>query len=1611
MAVNLATDPEVTESNLAIIPEDEGTPLTGADLRTIPAFAPPIPQIEEEPDPLPDPGPMTVISQAAGLQDRESIELKVAGDTIAKQNTAVQALSIIPQDPKQFSKVVNKIVNADTTKTYGDAASILIQKDPTPVKREELATNIDVDNGKRTIIPDIMRNMGSKGISYNEFMNAPSEDAKVAVSIIVENSPKLKEELSKTYDESTFSKQSLLDFVNPVGGEKADGMDIEVWEAVKGILSGTFDSEAFDRQMTSNYGYEWGARFFAWAAKEIAIDGALLLLAATGAGAPLAATIGVSRKAILFNRLSRAAKRAVYVGVGGGSIQSMQNIALDRDPNLAMEIGIRMGGQAAGELIFKGIGQAYRAATGKNRASIISEAVKNRNIKPINEINMAKIYDGKQFDIATVPALIRAKLVGAVDRYEEIMGGTTRMIMNRGKASKEVKDSLAAVLGKDSKELNQIDMDLILNDAIRLRDLSENARIAAFANQDLNSRGMMGHAMAMTIGHRENMTQNIELFVSKAMAELRKSDGNINLSNWAWMDDAMKTMKIAESSRTVKQSAENLFDVSNISYNLQKGFQRMYKDTLGHLTEREKYIVDAITKQGFADHTTYDLLSTTPQGMKIEAKHLTPRVIEAYNKTRFLFDLGHSIKDVDIVASLKGIVKQRKGKYYKILPNKKTKKGYVSIQEYSNATWSVRLNKDPIQILKSTWDATDELITILPYRNGYMPRAYASHNFSVIVSNPGTGTITREALFNSGKEAEQYIKDRIAQVKLNADGDPEEIVFKLWNNSDTGMSGFSASHSQMNLLNAVDDEARLVLKELLNSQGIHEKAAKVLLGGIKASNPLSGHAKALTKLGTATTKAGKIKRIALAKARREGDSDAIKNLTEDIEASVADEVLPTQEAFVEYLSSVAHSAGQNNFRRYVVEDFMDRYGKYLINGTRWSKPEFDTTIMNEALMVQADAMSRWMGRTFNRTTHYERKYDHVITRFANKHAEAAAAGHRGSRALSWLLDHSPVMSGELTAFMRFSTAFPKLLSGNLAQVFVQLSQIVPSLGAAFARRPATAFNSILNLPGMGIIEGLHTAGKVIPRSMQKTGAHTVWKDMQQSGYIADLNITDTLFNIQKHFDPSVGRQIWEGIKRAGQTPFRIGEGGNRVIAFTLAHGKITADVKAYTRALKKGVTGKKLEKLEWFARGLEGHGPGKSMTTKDLGTGRFQQIVANRAAITALSMGKAGELEAMSGFGSVAFQFRQVLPKTMSIFDSSQLTGRERFGALGAMVSMWGTGAIVLGPDILKATDWVMSQIFSTPKDRMLATDAARYSAEVMGTALEDYIDPETTERWLKYGLISAITDGEINFTNRIALGNFLGEMVDISHPTDIIVFAAVAKDMADAVATLGIAELLNPVSFLQLIEDMGRGYSFQEAMSRQYEPEGTISKALAGETTFGNMTLQLIRDFGKVFSQMGSISRAMDAAHQDIVVPEIGRKNPMTPTYYTTSNLKATDVEVNDINQFMLMLGISPGKLVESRSLRETEMIYKEASRNYIKSIDKRYRAALGDGDLQRRLIIKFTDEMNALKYLSVQLGISPIVSLQSMSIATRKLMHIILDIGTGGEIKGGKYTPRRNK
>ena len=173
MAFETAKPIELDSSSLITIPADEGeSTLTGADLMTIPPFAVESDPVEKELDPVPNPGPGTIIAQADGRSDREYIDLKVEGDSISKKNTAIQALMNIPQDKEQAIKVINKILDINTSKTYGESASILIQKDPTPVKRKELATNIDAgvndniagDNGTYSII---CSNITISGFNFN----------------------------------------------------------------------------------------------------------------------------------------------------------------------------------------------------------------------------------------------------------------------------------------------------------------------------------------------------------------------------------------------------------------------------------------------------------------------------------------------------------------------------------------------------------------------------------------------------------------------------------------------------------------------------------------------------------------------------------------------------------------------------------------------------------------------------------------------------------------------------------------------------------------------------------------------------------------------------------------------------------------------------------------------------------------------------------------------------------------------------------------------------------------------------------------------------------------------------------------------------------------------------------------------------------------------------------------------------------------------------------------------------------------------------------------------------------------------------------------------------
>jgi hypothetical protein len=1590
----------VTEEESFIIEEPKPEPIDGEVALSVFAPTPPVVQSSLSANPAPE----MVIAGMGKDVSFDGLKVRAAAEEEDRKTRALtSAVFAGKHKPKDFRSMAEEILNAPIAKhTPGEAAALSILRG-NPGKTE-FAKDIDIDNGKNILTNSIVENLEHKG-SYKSLMKTPNKAAAVAAMQITENDPVLRAKLEREHDLEDMTYDNFWEFINPFGGEKDDGLDVEVWDLITSVVSGDADWEAFDEQMESNYGKSWQYRVGGFLAKEMGIDAALLVLASTGIGAPLAAALKFGKESVRATKIAAAANRAIFIGAGGGAAQAVQNVSIGRDANLGMEVALRGGFAVGGELVGAGIGIAIKASKGSYRKTAINEAAVNRKTKPIGDRKLSKIFNGQQFDTSAISAIAKARLTGSVDNYESVIRDTATTVLQKDKATIELREGLAALTGKDIDDLAQLDVDLILSDATLMRDMFAIEKYAAFANQDNYSRAMSHHILGSTIGHLETFTQQFDMRFTDLLLQLRHTDANINLSNIGMLDDAMKFLKVSEPSRIAKQSGSNSLTANDFSNKLQAGFKYMYKDALGRLSKEEKSVVAEILQRGNSEHRVYDLINVAPDGM---AAQLSPRIIEAYNKTRLTMDLGYEILDASKTAFFKDKVKLINGKHYQLGGKAPKDTSKLAAREFNPQDLSSVGGKAKA-IPKALWAKTNDITTIVPYRNGHVPRTYAAHNYSVMVYNPTTGTVTREALFDSIKQAEEHI---IARAKA---GDKDEIVFRLFNNGDTGLGGFSAGNRDMQKLSSISTGQRSHLDELLRANNVGETERKFIIEGLgkpkapkaKVKN-LKGHAQARTELGTAVTEADKQLRIDLAAAKakktKAGEREAA-SIRKKIRSEVERSAQPTEASILEYLGSVSRQSGDDNFRKLIDRDFGQRYKHILAEGTSWGNVAFNKGLRGEelALAKEAKAYARWVNRVVTRTTNLERRWDIGVTNVANRFAASAAAGNKSAKMSSWVIDHLPIMSSEVTAALRFTAAFPKLLSGNVAQLFVQGSQSMASIGAGMFRHPFTTSKALWDVAFLGPIDSMVKSGISIPKAIKNSSAYETYLDLVRSGYSADLTITDTMFALSKHLDPSPGRQLWEATKKVGAAPFRAGEALNRAVAFSVAHGMLKADIKAYAKALAKGTADDKtMAKLQKFSRGFDG----EVLKVSDIGSHSFREAVVDRAAVTALNMAKAGELEAMSGFGSVMWQFRQVLPKTISIFDSTKLTGMEKIGALGAMTSMWGTSAIVLAPDIIGAVDWIGEKYSGKPADTMMATDLARLSAETIAGGLDSWLDPEDTKRFLKYGLITTLTDGDVNFTNRVALGSFIGDMLAVQEMKDVIVSFAVLWDFVDASKKLGVVTALNPLSYLAVLYDMGaRGKTFQEAFAVQYA-DTDIGKLAMNHTSLGAATLSTMRNYGKVFAQLGSISRVTDAVNQDIVAPQVKAINPYSPTYYMTSNLKATNVERSKLNDWMLVFGISPGQLVEDSSKRGIEIKYQNAAKNYSKSLEEKMRAALSNEAAQLRIMEEYRDALIEYQKLATRLGIDPKVAHDGFSTASKKLINIILELNSGNAIRNGKLT-----
>ena len=1529
----------------------------------------------------------TLMSEAVGQSDFEYVKSEAVNKVAERRNDAMYAAMFsMKGTASDANRLLTEIGTAPLPKfSSGDALASLSAPTAVPVVKKQYGSDITTADARQVNNDGAAHNLGFTG-TYDEGMQEPSPVARAIISTYEPNAAS-----------ETSSLEDMVEFLNPMGGENPDGMDMELWEMTKDVFTGDFDSDEFATKMESNYGEDWGKRFAGFLVKEVAIDVGILALAMTGAGAPVAAALKLGQVG-LKAKLIAGVGRSAIIAAGGGAAQVAQNKYIGRDANATAEVAGRFLGAGAGEVLGAGIGSGIKYFNQKSLKSANKAAAESMGTVPMTSSELKSAVT-KQFDnVSSHSAMTRATLFGDVKKYGEITNKVADGITNKA-VEQDVRIGLANHLGRNVHDFDDIPMDVILPHLIKenVNVLKAGDDLLRSPNQKLLGHSLLYPIMARVQGDLVQMNNIRQLYFNKNSVSLRETGKNINRSTIPIMNKTFKAIGIAEPVKDAFQSASNWLSAKNFAANQQKGFTLMQKDIYKGLSNKDTALLHQIVRKGDGDEVVYDFMTKT----NMDFGEVPANVQQAYAKFRFAQDLAYEVADAGKVAAFKdSVFKLPSGEYVQISKGAAVTNGKVKVRKFDREAMQATGNAD--DVLMSALKG-NEIDTIIPYRQGHIPRVYRDQQHSVVIINTGkgaqAGTVAREASFDSNIEAQAYVKQRNAVAK---DG---EVAIKIFNNTDTGAGGVAASKDSLSLLSGMDDGMAAIVRKQLADAGIDADAARILFDNMIIPNPAKAFSKGRTKLGVATSKEGQDLRLKHAEAiAKGGDVKAIeKSIMDDLQANMP----ISRSSMMDYYAAVAHGAGHDNWRVMAFKDFEKRYSK-IINGTpdpmliklglgADTDKSFIVNLTPNQLKEKAAAIdyARWLQRAVKDRSSVEIAYDQALIKVSDTIARRAVEGSRSHKYLSTIMDSIP-MAKELEANLRFVAAFPKLLTFNIAQVFVQGSQSVLSLSAAAAYNPKIALGSMFKLGQITGLEAARKLGMRVPSAKGLTSARTVHDELLRSGYIADLQSMDTMFSMGHGADPSIGRKAWEHSKTIMAAPFRFGEAVNRVTAYVTVRDQIAHAI----------ITGKK-------PLGFDG----KVLTKADIGTPAFTESVVDKASVLALNMGKAGELRLTSGSGSILFQFKQVLAKEMSVIDSSLLTKREKIGGAAGMIGMFGLGAIPLAMDAMKFIDYVASD----DKDlnsQFIATEAYESSTKMLADNIEYLTDgamgTENIQRFFKSGAISAATDGEWNFANRVALGNFVSDMVSVQHPLDLVVSFAVLADMADAVNTItgvdvltpslglgDVAKVMNIFSYIEIISKVKDGMEFSQAFGEQFTPESTIGKYLAGTATSGAATLEAMRASGTVFSQVGSLSRILDAANRDIIAPEADRFNHGGDSYYTTSGGKPTNVKPNTMRNVQLLLGIQPGILVESNTQKNKERVYAMAFKNYSKELSNRLLKARNDRSLQNRIRDRAISDISLFKKHLTEYGLDVKVPMDAMATISNNILKHDLDIFTGGQTK----------
>lgn len=938
---------------------------------------------------------------------------------------------------------------------------------------------------------------------------------------------------------------------------------------------------------------------------------------------------------------------------------------------------------------------------------------------------------------------------------------------------------------------------------------------------------------------------------------------------------------------------------------------------------------------------------------------LTAKQMDSYYAVRKVLDFAHITMDKVLTRRMRkeGVRRLRDGRLVKLhqqgVPIDEAKKG-VFKYEVIKSSGTDLTERGTVNIAD-----TEQISSVLKLEKGYLPIIYKEAQWHVSEIDLTTGQHKRLFAGKTRAEAQKFLKDAESKSSGNT-----LLYSDRWNRV-AQRSSFIMPNKTVDLIDTMDDEGIEAVRKALDLASKSDDGVRIEQLRVALDRMTTSHLR------------GKIS----------GDRAPARLKSFDKSGKLVDAPqLYTEEAVADYLHLVAERAGLGDWRDYATRRFMQIFGpggpKQVIGqGARWFDPINGEKASLQSIakdgspahfkpdwVVEAQQMQAWLKRTITYKTSAERGFDDFLTATIKRYSDSSRPVHK---AMGKALDNfMPGLTEALNAGRAVSGAV-KLLMFNMGQIIVQSSQTLASLVSNPIFIPQAIGDTMV---AIGYVSGRATVGAIgEAEHLVSKNAPGVVKAMRFSGWFDDL-ITNDITELSHISRPSYYRLLErEGavkatlekgknfladkgtaIYDAGAIPFKAGEGLNRVIAFTIFRRKLISQIKS--------------KNIKVF--GVDGK---TELRVKDIDGPEFARIVTDQAKVTALNMTRPGQLQAMSGIGSLFFQFKQVLPKSINIFTTNTLTAREKFGAAAGYIGAWGPTGIPLLHDLLTFSEATYWELFSDkqPSEREFARAWGREHAKELLDYLMDTDDNTaellgmrraTIERLFTKGTVNALTGGEIDIVNRVALGKFITDASESFDPEDMVVFLSVVTDTWRALAGEGIEP--------NIMDVLGQYYRHQ----------------LTGDQAFS----KILRNTGRVVSTAGYVSRFIENNEQQRYDPRFNRaiddedQTIRGASGRDTGVLLRGKIEPGDTKLvgllkehrlYQYLVGLTPGPIVEEITRVKTEQKYRAAIRAYIKQQSDRYVRTLTSEaalKIQVETIAELEDVYPMIRDLELQLPLA---------------------------------------